>query len=75
MTSDIRQIAPQRFGRKPTDRLCEVWNKRMRGCKGPAQPSPMLGDALNDLGFDTHQTVALDIRRPKETTLIHELER
>jgi hypothetical protein len=64
---------------------CEAWNKRMLGYKGPAQPSPMLGDALNAgysylefrcLGCDTHQTVALDIvRRPKATTPIHELER
>ena len=49
----------------------------MLGYKGPAQPSPALGDALNAgyrylevrcLGCDTHQTVALDIvRRPKTT--------
>lgn len=49
----------------------------MLGYKGPAQPSPTLGDALNAgfgylevrcLGCDTHQTVALDIvRRPKHT--------
>jgi hypothetical protein len=63
--------------RKEADRLaCDAWNKRMLGYKGPAQPSPMLGDALNAgycflevrcLGCDTHQTVALDIvRRPKE---------
>jgi hypothetical protein len=54
------------------------------GYKGPAQPSPTLGDALNAgygylevrcLGCDTSQTVALDIvRRPKHTP-IHELER
>ena len=53
----------------------------MLGYRGPAQPSPTLGDALNAgylylevrcLGCDTHQTVAL--RRPK-TTPIHELER
>lgn len=71
---------------KEADRLaCEAWNKRMLGYKGPAQPSPMLGDALNAgysylevrcLGCDTHQTVALDIvRRPKATTPIYELER
>ena len=71
---------------KEADRLaCEAWNKRMLGYKGPAQPSPMLGDALNAgycylevrcLGCDTHQTVALNIvRRPKGTTPIHELER
>ena len=56
----------------------------MLGFRGPAQPSPTLGDALNAsylylevrcLGCDTHQTVALDvIRRPKATP-IHELER
>src|ERR1700692_2262882 len=64
--------------RKEADRLaCEAWNYRMLGYKGPAQPSPTLGDALNAgygylevrcLGCDTHQTVALDIvRRPKAT--------
>jgi hypothetical protein len=70
--------------RKEADRLAvEVWNYRMLGYKGPAQPSPTLGDALNAgylylevrcLGCDTHQTVALDVRRPKATP-IHELER
>jgi hypothetical protein len=57
------------------------------GCsvtRGPAQPSPALGDALNAgyrylevrcLGCDTHQTVALDIVRRPKTTPIHELER
>jgi hypothetical protein len=49
----------------------------MLGYRGPAQPSPTLGDALNAgylylevrcLGCDTQQTVALDIvRRPKAT--------
>ena len=52
--------------------------------KGPAQPSPSLGDALNAgygylevrcLGCDTHSTVALDIVRRPKTTPIHELER
>jgi hypothetical protein len=34
--------------RKQADRLaCEAWNKRMLGFKGPAQPSPALGDAIN----------------------------
>jgi hypothetical protein len=34
--------------RKIADRLaCEVWNQRMLGFQGPAQPSPTLGDALN----------------------------
>jgi hypothetical protein len=71
--------------RKEADRLaCEAWNKRMLGYRGPAQPSPTLGDALNAgylylevrcLGCDTHQTVALDIVRRPKTTPIHELER
>jgi hypothetical protein len=26
---------------------CEAWTKRMLALKGPAQPSPTLGDALN----------------------------
>ena len=56
----------------------------MLGYKGPAQPSPPIGDALNAgygylevrcLGCDTHQTVALDIIRRSKTTPIHELER
>ena len=55
-----------------------------QSCRGPAQPSPTLGDALNAgylylevrcLGCDTHQTVALDIVRRPKTTPIHELER
>jgi hypothetical protein len=34
--------------RKEVDRLaCEAWNQRMLGYRGPAQPSPTLGDALN----------------------------
>jgi hypothetical protein len=34
--------------RKQADRLAvEAWNKRMLGFKGPAQPSPTLGEALN----------------------------
>ena len=33
--------------RRQADRLaCEAWNKRMLGFKGPAQPSPALGDAI-----------------------------
>ena len=71
--------------RKEADRLAvEAWNKRMLGFRGPAQPSPTLGDALNAgfpylevrcLGCDTHQTVALDVIRRPKTTPIHELER
>jgi hypothetical protein len=56
----------------------------MLGFRGPAQPSPTLGDALNAgfgylevkcLGCNTHQTVALDIVRRPKTTPVHELER
>ena len=71
--------------RKEADRLaCEAWNYGMLGYKGPAQPSPTLGDALNAgylylevrcLGCDTQQTVALDVVRRPKTTPIHELER
>ena len=71
--------------RKDADRLaCEAWNMRMLGYKGPAQPSPTLGDALNAgylylevryLGCDTHQTVALNIVRRAKATPIRELER
>jgi hypothetical protein len=71
--------------RQEADRLaCEAWNFRMLGYKGPAQPSPTIGDALNagygylevrGLGCDTHQTVALDIIRRPKTTPVHELER
>lgn len=63
---------------------CEAWNWRMRCYGGPAQPSPLLGDALN-AGFrylevkcdgcSTHSTVDLTIiRRPKETP-VWQLER
>ncbi len=81
------RIAQQRAkeARKEADKLaCEAWNKRMLGFKGPAQPSPTLGDALNAgysslevrcLGCDTHQTMALDIVRRRKMTPIHELER
>ncbi|OKO76372.1 hypothetical protein [Bradyrhizobium sp. NAS96.2] len=71
--------------RKAADRLaCEAWTARMLAFQGPAQPSPVLGDALNAgyrylevkcLGCDTHQTVALDIVRRPKSTPIHELER
>jgi hypothetical protein len=71
--------------RKADILACEAWTDRMLGYRGPAQPSPMLGDALNAgfrylevmcLGCETCQTVDLTIvRRPKETTPIHELER
>jgi hypothetical protein len=73
----IRMSAERaKAARKEADTLaCQAWNYRMLGYKGPAQPSPTLGDALNAgypylevrcLGCDTHQTVALDVvRRPK----------
>ena len=83
---DIRYSAERaKEARKEADRLaCKAWNMRMLGYKGPAQPSPLLGDALNAgfrylevrcLGCDTHQTVALDIVRRPKTTPVHELER
>ena len=84
--SSIRASAERaREARKVADRLaCEAWNQRMLGYKGPAQPSPAMGDALNAgyrflevrcLGCDTHSAVDLTIvRRPKETP-IWQLER
>ena len=47
--STIRATAERaKEARKEADRLaCEAWNYRMLGYKGPAQPSPTLGDALN----------------------------
>jgi hypothetical protein len=84
--SSIRASAERaKEARKEADRLARVaWNQRMLGCKGPAQPSPALGDALNAgyyylevrcLGCHTHQTVPLNIVRRPKTTPIHELER
>jgi hypothetical protein len=84
--SSVRAAAERAAAaRKEADKLaCDAWNKRMLAFKGPAQPSPTLGDALNAgylylevrcLGCDTHQTVALDIIRRAKTTPIHELER
>ena len=47
--SSIRSSAERaKEARKEADRLgCEAWNQRMLGYKGPAQPSPALGHALN----------------------------
>jgi hypothetical protein len=84
--SSIRAAAQKAAeARKTADALaCDAWNKRMLGYRGPAQPSPTLGDALNAgylylevrcLGCDTHQTVALNIVRRPKATPIHELER
>jgi hypothetical protein len=74
-----------RDARKEADKLaCKAWNQRMLGYKGPAQPSPTLGDALNAgfgylevrcLGCDTHQTVDLTIVRRPKATPVHDLER
>jgi hypothetical protein len=71
--------------RREADKLaCDAWTKRMLAFKGPGQPSPTLGDAINAgdvylevrcLGCDTHQAVALDIVRRPKTTPIHEVER
>jgi hypothetical protein len=70
--------------KKADDLACIAWNQRMLGFKGPAQPSPTLGDALNAgyrylevrcLGCNTNQTVALDIVRRAKLTPVHELER
>jgi hypothetical protein len=71
--------------RKDADRFAvEAWNKRMLAFKGPAQPSPTLGEALNAgyvylevrcLGCDTSQTVALHIVRRPKATPVQELER
>jgi hypothetical protein len=37
-----------REARKAADlAACEAWNLGMKGYGGPAQPSPLLGDALN----------------------------
>ena len=56
----------------------------MLAFRGPAQPSPTLGDALNAgyrylevrcNGCDASQTVALDIVRRPKATPVHELER
>jgi hypothetical protein len=84
--SSIRASAERASAaRKEADKLaCVAWNQRMLGYKGPAQPSPALGDALNAgylylevrcLGCDTHSTVALNIVRRPKATPIHELER
>jgi hypothetical protein len=47
--ASIRASAERaREARKQADKFaCEAWNQRMLGYKGPAQPSPALGDALN----------------------------
>ena len=82
----VRAVADRATeARKEADRLAvEAWNKRMLAFQGPAQSSPMLGEAINAgfgylelkcLGCNTHQTIALDIVRRPKTTVVHELER
>jgi hypothetical protein len=84
--ASVRALAERAAeARERADRLaCEAWNARMLGFRGPAQPLPTFGDALNAgyaylevrcLGCETHQTVALDVVRRPKTTPIHELER
>jgi hypothetical protein len=84
--SSVRHSAERAAeARKDADRLaCVAWNQRMLGFKGPAQPSPAWGDALNAgylylevrcLGCDSHQTVVLNIVRRPKATPIHDLER
>ena len=84
--TEVRAEAERaKIARREADKLaCAAWTKRMLAFKGPAQPSPALGDALNAgyrylevrcLGCDTHQTVAPDIVRRPKATPVHELER
>lgn len=81
----VRQAAVRATtARKEADRLArEVWNELMLAFQGLAQPSPTLDDALNVgylylevkcVGYETRQTVALDIIRRPKTKPVHELE-
>ena len=73
-----------REARKAADlAACKAWNLRMKGYGGPAQPSPLLGDALNAGyrylevkcdGCGTHSAVDLTIIRRPTATLIWQLE-
>jgi hypothetical protein len=63
---------------------CEAWNMRLRGYGGPAQPSPLLGEALNAgfrylevkcAGCDTYNTVDLTTLRRSKQVPIWQLER
>jgi hypothetical protein len=63
--SSIRASADDRAteARKKADRLaCVAWNQRMLGYKGPAQPSPALGDALN-AGYSRSLSLPFRLRR------------
>jgi hypothetical protein len=56
--------------RKEADRLaCEAWNMRMLGYRGPAQPSPTLGDALN-AGYIYLEVRCLGATRTRPSRLI-----
>ena len=73
-----------REARKAADlAACEAWNLRMKGYGGPAQPSPLLGDALNAGyrylevkcdGCGTHSAVDLTVIRRPAATPIWQLE-
>jgi hypothetical protein len=69
--SSIRASAERAAAaRKEADKLaCEAWNQRMLGYRGPAQPSPTLGDALNAgfLYLEVRCLAATRIRRLRST--------
>ena len=79
--SSVRHSAERAAeARKEADRLaCVAWNQRMLGFKGPAQPSPSLGGALN-AGYAASAAIRIKLWRwtscaaPKAMP-IHELER
>jgi hypothetical protein len=62
--ASIRASAERaREARKEADKLaCKAWNDRMLGYKGPAQPSPSLGDALNKLRPSTSSSGTCAVR-------------
>jgi hypothetical protein len=52
-----------RLVQKEADKLArEAWNKRMLGYRGPALPSPTLGDALN-ASYSNHILIRCSSRR------------
>src|SRR5215471_16050251 len=64
------RIAAERAAeaRREADKLaCEAWTKRMLAFKGPAQPSPTLGDALN-AGYLYLEVRAVTLTRPSRST-------
>jgi hypothetical protein len=61
-----RRLSGAAEARKKADRLtCEAWNKRMLAFKGPALPSPTLGNALN-AGFGYLEVRCLGLRHPSD---------